>query len=482
MKKLQQRKKFFIILVISAVFLSVFYIYQVFFKFDQCVDFDKSMNEGLKITFGAHSTPEAEKIWLSDLKNLYKKNCYDSFAESSEYKIPPIIHHVWLGSEIPNQYKYLRQTWVEKHPGWIFKLWTDADVEPFKLENKLLFDAARNYGEKSDIFRYEILKRYGGSYFDTDFMCIKSIAPLHRSNDFYTGIMNAGEVLIAIGALGSIPDHPLLKAVMTSISEAGSKYDINNIMERTGPIHFTKIFVKEAPKLSGSIVAYPVTYFYPVPNTIRGQNCFDKAKEFIKPETFGVHLWECSWMRPQAFLQQNQIDNYSINCKDEHFGRFEVDKFIDKYFAKKQLGVFVDIGAEDGAMFSNTYFLERSRNWKGVCIEPETKQFSSLSNNRISFCANCAIISQGDNNKLKDPYPYIYDLADILQYCKFDKVDYLSISSNRAEVILRAVNFSLCDIKLISLNSGQDAAENILIKNNYKLIKDLGGIKVFEKK
>lgn len=481
MKKTTKRKQYWIIILLAFFALSAAYLYQVFFKFNECVDFDKSMNSGLKITFGAHSTPEAEQKWFKDLKDLYKKNCYDSFAESSEYKIPPIIHHVWLGSDIPQAYKYLRQTWVENHPGWIFKLWTDADVDWFNLENRNLFDAARNYGEKSDIFRYEILKRYGGSYFDTDFMCIKSIAPLHRSNDFYTGIMNAGEVLIAIGAIGSVPEHPLLKSVMSSISQAGSKYDINNIMERTGPIHFTKIFVEEAPKLSGSIVAYPVTYFYPVPNTIRGQDCYNKSKEFIKPETFGVHLWECSWMRPQAFLQQYQVDTYK-NFKDEYFGRYDVDKFVDKYFSGKQFGIFVDIGAEDGILFNNTYFLERSRNWKGICIEPQAQFFSNLSNNRISFCANSAIISQGDNNKRKEPFKYINDLYDVLQLCKFDKVDYLSISSNYALDILKAIDFNLCKIILISINSEQEAAENILIKNGYKLIKDLSGIKVFAKK
>ena len=36
----------------------------------------------------------------------------------------------------------------------------------FALEQKIL-------GEKSDIFRYEILYRFGGVYVDTDFECIK---------------------------------------------------------------------------------------------------------------------------------------------------------------------------------------------------------------------------------------------------------------------------------------------------------------------
>lgn len=35
------------------------------------------------------------------------------------------------------------------------------------------FDAAKNYGEKSDILRYEILFVYGGVYADVDVECLQ---------------------------------------------------------------------------------------------------------------------------------------------------------------------------------------------------------------------------------------------------------------------------------------------------------------------
>lgn len=36
------------------------------------------------------------------------------------------------------------------------RLWGDADVEEFGLENREAYDAAGNFGEKSDILRYEV--------------------------------------------------------------------------------------------------------------------------------------------------------------------------------------------------------------------------------------------------------------------------------------------------------------------------------------
>ena len=41
-------------------------------------------------------------------------------------------------------------------------------------------------------------------------------------------------------------------------------------------------------------------------------------------------------------------------------------------------GVFVDIGASDGLLGSNTYLLEKCFGWKGICIEPRTNEMIKL--------------------------------------------------------------------------------------------------------
>ena len=93
--------------------------------------------------------------------------------------VPFIIHHIWLGSPLPEELARLRESWLSrhahtssKHAGpsqdgggnfcgegageWEVRLWTDADVEAFGLENKEAYDAAGNFGQKSDILRYEV--------------------------------------------------------------------------------------------------------------------------------------------------------------------------------------------------------------------------------------------------------------------------------------------------------------------------------------
>jgi FkbM family methyltransferase len=52
----------------------------------------------------------------------------------------------------------------------------------------------------------------------------------------------------------------------------------------------------------------------------------------------------------------------------------------------KRHGFFVEFGATDGVLLSNTYLLENSFNWKGICAEPNPRFFEKLKINR-----NCTI-------------------------------------------------------------------------------------------
>lgn len=86
--------------------------------------------------------------------------CGDPDTPSSERKgtclIPRTIHQIWLGSPLPKRFVQLRESWRSRHQGWELRLWTNADVDAFGLENREAYDNAPNFGEKSDILRYEV--------------------------------------------------------------------------------------------------------------------------------------------------------------------------------------------------------------------------------------------------------------------------------------------------------------------------------------
>lgn len=57
-------------------------------------------------------------------------------------------------------------------------------------------------------------------------------------------------------------------------------------------------------------------------------------------------------------------------------------------FNEKSHGFFVDLGAHDGILLSNTYILEKRYNWSGICIEANPLTYQSLVANRDCICVN----------------------------------------------------------------------------------------------
>lgn len=215
-------------------------------------------------------------------------------------RIPKIIHQIWLGSPMPEKYKRLAETWKTLHPDWEYKLWTLEDVKSLNLENQHIFDTSTNWGMKSDIMRYEILKKFGGLYVDTDFECVKPFDDL-SDLQFYTGIGYDGKLQLYIGLIACVPNHPIMEQCVFSLKREynGTKGSI--ICNVTGANHFTQSFLKVVnlqskldENLNEGIVAFPQDYFYPFPNNKRTET---NAYDYVKPHSYAIHHWEVSWIK-----------------------------------------------------------------------------------------------------------------------------------------------------------------------------------------
>ena len=54
----------------------------------------------------------------------------------------------------------------------------------------------------------------------------------------------------------------------------------------------------------------------------------------------------------------------------EYYGQLSIDRIIhQKYFFKKEKGTYVECGAFDGIMESNTLALYKYKNWNGFNID-----------------------------------------------------------------------------------------------------------------
>lgn len=67
------------------------------------------------------------------------------------------------------------------------------------------------------------------------------------------------------------------------------------------------------------------------------------------------------------------------------------DRWVVEFFNSKRDGWFLEIGANDGVKFSNTYFLETHLGWDGICVEADPTIFERLRANRRCDCVNAMV-------------------------------------------------------------------------------------------
>ncbi|HEY4266220.1 MAG TPA: FkbM family methyltransferase [Micropepsaceae bacterium] len=68
------------------------------------------------------------------------------------------------------------------------------------------------------------------------------------------------------------------------------------------------------------------------------------------------------------------------------------DVLLDRWlFAGMTGGTFIDIGAHDGVTYSNSFFFETVRHWRGIAIEPNPDAFAKAAGSRKCTVLNCCV-------------------------------------------------------------------------------------------
>lgn len=247
--------------------------------------YDSIVRQSYKFDQSFYDHSEAYAI----LKALYNRNY---LLTSGPDAIPKMIHQIWLGSEIPEQYKVWGETWKKFHPTWTYKLWTDKDVAEFGMVNQKPFNQSQNVGQKSDIFRQEILFRYGGLYVDTDFECLKPFDDLLYL-DYFTSSGYAPDLELYIGLIGSIPNHGITKRSIFDMKFVPTK-NYKDMYHTTGSYFYSRCVIKELSKNTQGVVVFPPKFFYPWPNHKKAN---DDPYSYVKSYSYAIHHWEVSWAK-----------------------------------------------------------------------------------------------------------------------------------------------------------------------------------------
>lgn len=173
---------------------------------------------------------------------------------------------------MPAAYERYGESWQRHHPGWEMRLWTDASLPEIGLADEL--ERGRTPAECSDVLRYELLRRFGGVYVDTDFECLRSIEPLLDGVEAFVALYKPqGRINNAI--MGARPGHP---AFQRAVAEVRSRVGDGPIKEATGPRFLARV-IDQFPE----VTIFESKHFYP------------SLAEDPPPETYAIHHASSTW-------------------------------------------------------------------------------------------------------------------------------------------------------------------------------------------
>lgn len=230
--------------------------------------------------------------------------CHDisSINSSRIFSIPPIIHLIWMGSPPTPSVQLSIDSWKKYHPNFEIKLWTEKEVKNItwsSSHSKNLYYQGKNWAEKSDALRFEVLYQYGGVYSDTDVVCLNSFHDLMTCGlNFFAGfesnkIKRLGRPLIGSAIIGASKNCPLIKDCINFSQTVEQAPTVVQHL-RSGPGPITKASYKALESGQEGVLLLPCSYFYPLPWEKRLLP-LDEIIQNVRSESMAIHLWEGSW-------------------------------------------------------------------------------------------------------------------------------------------------------------------------------------------
>lgn len=275
---------------------------------------------------------------------------------SDNATIPLISHQIWFTNpglpKIPNsemiKWAITSMETLSTQKGWVHYYWvndkklvaklisalSDYDVEfreISEISDQLILPGELNkaiqekkFGMASDIFRYEVLRIYGGLYFDVDYELVNDPQQLHFKVDSYIGNEPFGKLFLSNAFIAFAPQHPVLNAMLEHIDRYISPEtapiflkkcsNMSKTMHITSPIVFTRVYLDySGQKGYKDLVLDPATAHKFAKNGVcthkeedfAFMNCSDKycllEDSSHDVVVLGCNHWANSWVSHQSF-------------------------------------------------------------------------------------------------------------------------------------------------------------------------------------
>jgi len=215
------------------------------------------------------------------------------------------------------------------------------------------------------------------------------------------------------------------------------------------------------------------------------------------------------WSSIQVFNGDNSFLDHDIEVRKhqqdgiEWFSQWRQDEVIMTLMNNMRNGYFIDLAANEAVGHSNTFALEQSFDWNGLCIEAQPKYWHKLSHRKCQVVGAVVgnernkgvefVLANGSGEiygmgkqKPSDKKPLItlhmVPLLEILQRNEAPKViDYLSLDVEGAEeIVMQDFPFLEYMIKVMTVERPSRRLQGILVFNGYVHLAELSREKAGE--
>jgi len=227
--------------------------------------------------------------------------------------IPKLIHLIWLGEQplhpLMNQW---RCRWKELHPDWEVLLWTDrtgvsmvrsnhlqgeAHLAASPEHNSLLAQAC-HLSQRSNIWRYLIMNKFGGLYVDTDVEPFKPVDDVVGNLTAFAAKrqlpplgtwLQKQEPVYECAFFGAVPDHPWLRHLVNNLQLCDPAVSLS-----MGCGYFTRV-TKEHPEVC--ILDTQLVLFEPPDDweMARECGCVPDVGKPVATSIVAKHHWSSTW-------------------------------------------------------------------------------------------------------------------------------------------------------------------------------------------
>lgn len=229
-----------------------------------------------------HANEKKNQVNNNKINSCIFKKRFNGNRSGRYHGIPTIMHFIWIGSKLPSWARKNINEFQKLNPN--FKTMVHTGGFEYKSLVKHI-DGDHKFERMCDVFRVEVLRKYGGWYFDCDFWPLRPIEDICKDYDLSCGcfLTSAGVNLIANGIIGTRRNSPAIEQYHNAILielEFGPKDNGIDRWGQYGPGKLTEL--NYGSNFGKHIVLGKSDMFYPIDDKefVRQYNKHKKFSEF----------------------------------------------------------------------------------------------------------------------------------------------------------------------------------------------------------